>query len=167
MSSRLVGSSQDSVRQEKERKFKKMERQMQVTSSGKTPTQADGSYLEELIQEIVEWHPDLVRVALQKVDARPAQDPDKLPAPETKETAVGLPVIDPEVPSSAGELPPATTEGCRPAPDIPYHRYAAQFIVDSQQERREVEIASSQYMDGYNNGADWVFHDRRYGTVRE
>lgn len=149
------------------RKKTKMEKQEQVTGPVKTRTQVDAIYLAELIQEIVEEHPELGRVALQKMEARPEQDPDRLPAPETGATAAGLPAIDPEVPSAKGELPPVTTKECRPVPDIPYHRYAAQFMVDSQQERREVEVAASQFMDGYNNGADWVFHDCRYGTVRE
>lgn len=123
------------------------------------------------LQEIVELHPDLVQEALLKVQAQPMPNPDGVSLSAREATKTGARSADSEGTSAKGEVPPvsspppASKTECRPATAIPYHRYAAQFVVETQQERKEVEVAASQFMDGFNNGADWVYRDRRYGTV--
>lgn len=73
---------------------------------------------------------------------------------------------EPPTASVSGQAPASARES-RPIREIPDRQYAPLFHVDSTEERREVELLASQYMDGYDNGADWVYRDRRCGTVRE
>lgn len=72
----------------------------------------------------------------------------------------------PPTASVSGQTPASERES-RPTREVPGRQYAPLFHVDSSEERREVEVLASQYMDGYENGADWVYRDRRCGTVRE
>lgn len=150
-----------------------MASQVTVADSARTRTPAEARYLAELIQEIVELHPDLAEEALSKIKAQPTPSPDGVSLSEKETAKTGDRAAEPgKIPAKeemtpVSSSPPVPEPERRPVTDIPWHRYDALFVVESQQERKEVEVAASQFMDGLDNGAEWVYRDRRYGTVRE
>lgn len=126
------------------------------------PMLAKTSSLEEIVEEMIKKYPEMVREALHRAESSATAEVD-----EHQKAASGLSVTNLEPQAAVGEPSPKPMEQQHQAPSIPFHRYAAQFMVETQDERREVELAASQYMDGFNDGADWVFNDRRLGTVTE
>lgn len=118
--------------------------------------------LEMSLKELIAKHPEAVRAALTTAEAETKQAKDK-PA----STAIGRMVRETPIPPERGVPSPKESTVRAQTREIPLHKYAEQFSVDSQQERREVEIAASRYMDGFDTGADWVMFDRRTGTVKE
>lgn len=147
-------------------KFVKMETgakvsEMEPTLLGSTAQEIPAD-LEMSLRELVAKHLEAVRAALMTAEAETAQVKDK---PES--TATGRMVREAPIPPQKRVLSPEESTVRGQIREIPLHKYAAQFTVDSQQERREVEIAASRYMDGFHTGADWVMFDRRTGTVKE
>lgn len=136
-------------------------------------TKAEGLYLAALLQELRSVHPELVEQAQLALQARPASSPSEEKAVETKaaerkgeaSSAEESPAVPPK--SAVSDQTPASARESRPTSEIPDREFTALFHTDSSEERRRVEVLASQYMDGYDNGADWVYRDRRCGTVRE
>lgn len=150
--------------------------------------------LEQRVRAMVERHPDLVRSALALIPAPPAPpitspttlmdlpccseseadspvispptDPVPVEASCVSETSTSSSICEAPVPS----FPTAQTEpAARPitssGPVIPRERFLSKYAVLDPREQRDWEKEAAAYMDGYDNGAEWVMEDRRRGTV--
>lgn len=72
----------------------------------------------------------------------------------------------PEVPSpSTAQTEPAERPTPPAGPVISRERFSSRYAVFDPREQRDWEKEAAAYMDGYDNGAEWVMEDRRKGTV--
>lgn len=117
---------------------------------------------ELVLQQLVTHHPGMVKAALMAAEESPKQVTTSAKGQLEKEMPSPHPSLPEKEVSSTGE--PTTKI---PTQEVPLWRYASRFYVDSQEERRRVEVAASRYMDGFDTGADWVMRDRRKGTVKQ
>lgn len=114
--------------------------------------------LQEVKYKMVNKYPEEIQAAMFRAAAARSMEGQEVPDHrEQRAPAESSPL--------SGKPAKAERLGASAGPTVPASQYLTRYAVLDRVEQREWEKEAAAYMDGYENGAEWVMEDQRTGTV--